>query len=213
MKQHITLVCLIVLCTSTACAGAQQDTSAAPEILPVLKSFPLEVGLTRVYSVTQEYIEFAADEIRMASYSTVISETIIAENQLRANSLVFTATVQGWPLPFGCEPKKEYRVVGNSIFTGRREIFRWPLEVGQEWDAFGEPIEASKGWYVWRVTEREDVVTPARNFTDCFRLELWTNPDHTLVWFCQGVGIVAREYHHHGTVDNQYWVLQSIQRP
>jgi hypothetical protein len=100
--------------------------------------------------------------------------------------------------------------VGNTVYQDNRlSLLRWPLEVDQEWDAFGDLAKDFSNVYFWHVVSREEVTVPAGHYENCFQLQLWTNPDHTINWFCPGTGIVRWEYHHHGTPDHRYWELLS----
>jgi len=176
----------------------------------------LEVGTTWVYSATfiggglNEDGEFEEDR-----WSGFITETIVYESRVE-EKIVFTATLQ--QSDHYRPEERVYEVTGDSVYRDGLEILRLPLEVGQEWFPFGEEWEellgdAAPGWYVWRVYGQGDIETPAGAFDDCLYLGLMTQPDHSFVWFCEGIGFVQKEYHHHGTPGDQYWELYEMRKP
>jgi hypothetical protein len=77
-------------------------------------------------------------------------------------------------------------------------MYSVPLEVGDKWGGFGG-ISEEYSDYWWYVEAQEDVVVPAGNFKDCYRLIFRTNPDATVRWICPGIGVVAAEYDHFGS--------------
>lgn len=79
-------------------------------------------------------------------------------------------------------------------------ILTFPLAVGNKWQAFGDlPPSNENTSYSWYVEEKLDYVVPAGNFSDCYRIALYTLPDVSIRYFCNGIGTVAMEYHHNGT--------------
>jgi hypothetical protein len=73
--------------------------------------------------------------------------------------------------------------------------------VGAVWGADPAFPAREDTFYQWHVEARTDVDVPAGRFKDCFALAYRTNPDHLMRWVCPGVGLVAWEYDHHGTVE------------
>jgi hypothetical protein len=61
----------------------------------------------------------------------------------------------------------------------------------------GTSEEYSDNW--WYVDAQEDVVVPAGNFNDCYRLIFRTTPDFTVRWIYPRVGLAAAEYVHLGS--------------
>jgi hypothetical protein len=194
-----------------------------------------------VYSVTFVSGGWYGEDLEDAEFMEfrsigLITETVIDKSEI-ANELVFTSTLSGiltetikpWGQITGTVVSTTtekyppdspfairgwlYKVTNESIYRDSLEILRKPLKVGQQWAPFGEKAleDAAEGWYVWRVEEQKDLMTQAGLFQDCLYLVLWTAPDHSLKWFCPGVGFVYQEYHHHGTPGDQYWELQSKQ--
>ncbi len=183
---------------------------------PILEDFPLQVGTTRVYSVTVEYGTFDKDsEYVLVHNSGVITQTISSSKQV-TDSLILSLSYQQTPpdLVMSDNLDKEYMVKGNSLFIDRRETLQWPLEVGREWNPFGEKYnDVAPGWYVWEVTGKENVKTSNRMFTDCFQLHLLTQPDRSFFSFCRKVGIATYRYQHGGMGYSELWELQSVRIP
>jgi hypothetical protein len=81
-------------------------------------------------------------------------------------------------------------------------IFLVPMKIGQLWKAFPGIAPRNDTSYQWLVEAIVDVSVPEGQYEDCFRLLLYTNPDSTIKWVCKGVGLVAWEYHHHGSIND-----------
>ena len=88
-----------------------------------------------------------------------------------------------------------------------------PFEVGKLWPAFPDIPPREDTCYQWHVESKVDVSVPAGEFKDCYRLLLYTMPDTTIRWVCPGVGLVAAEYHHHGSIEEYRAELKSFQSP
>lgn len=74
-----------------------------------------------------------------------------------------------------------------------------PFKVGDLWGALPDDPPRDDTWYQWHVEARVDVTVPAGKFENCFRIVHFTLPDSVIRWVCPGIGLVASEYHHHGT--------------
>jgi hypothetical protein len=88
-------------------------------------------------------------------------------------------------------------------------LFRWPLHRG---DSFGEPESVARrdGMYCWVV---EEASRSPRSGIERYRLSQRTLPDHEAIDFVPGVGVVAYEYAHHGTVASTSLKLVEFGRP
>ncbi|HTX90023.1 MAG TPA: hypothetical protein VMC09_02305 [Anaerolineales bacterium] len=75
----------------------------------------------------------------------------------------------------------------------------FPLAEGAGWAAFPGIAPDSYHSYGWYVDQKLELNTSAGDFKDCYRVVLDTNPDTSIRYFCNGVGFVAFEYHHHGS--------------
>ncbi len=90
-----------------------------------------------------------------------------------------------------------------------------PLRVGRGWGREdGLPREGPHDTrWEWFVAGRQTISVPAGTFEGCFRLIYETNPDDTQRWICPGVGLVAEEYTHHGTLMHSRIELTSVTKP
>jgi len=111
------------------------------------------------------------------------------------------------PLNVWKQPRtEEYILVNGGIKRGGDRIYQWPLTDGGFWKAW------SPSDYYWSVQGMNAVVTPFREFENCFMLTLITNPDTTAERFCPGIGFVSRDYWHHGDPQIEHWVLIDFQK-
>ncbi len=93
-------------------------------------------------------------------------------------------------------------------------ILEFPLQSENKWPAFpGLPLQEDSNSYVWYVEKQLDYSVPAGKFTDCYRIVLYTNPDTSIRYFCNGVGFVAMEYHHNGSPVDFRVELQEYSSP
>lgn len=93
---------------------------------------------------------------------------------------------------------KERCLLGDRNVLNNSPTLVLPLKVGDKW---GEepPVPRDDGWYQWHVEGMESIKVPLGTYT-CFRIAYRTVPDHELIWFAPGLGIVKRQYRHHGTI-------------
>jgi hypothetical protein len=190
----------------------------------VLDIFPLAIGSTWIYSVTLDYAEGES----VIHWAGAVTETVAVVNQ-QGDAWVFRIERQTEPdgIPFVlwagdyvAQNNRLYRLVerNDSLATliaqhGEGfewdQILAWPLATWRQWGP-AEYLSRGDGLYVWVVMGQEDVETPHRTFPGCYLLALRTNPEHILLWFCPGVGVVRYEYHHHGSVRDEVWVLREF---
>lgn len=88
-------------------------------------------------------------------------------------------------------------------------LFRWPLRAG---DRFGDPesVDRLDGMYCWVV---EEASRSRRSGIERYRLSQRTMPDHQVIDFVPGIGVVAFAYGHHGTVSSTDLRLIEFGRP
>ena len=100
---------------------------------------------------------------------------------------------------------KQRCLLGDRQALDDSAVLVLPLCINAKW---GEepPAPRTDGWYQWHVEAIESIKVPLGTYT-AFRIAYRTNPDHEIVWFAPGLGIIKREYHHHGTVSNVYYEL------
>lgn len=211
MKNKFVLVAGLAL---TLCHLGDAALSAS-ELLS--GEFPLWVGRRAEYNVTLEFAD-AGDPTRPRRWQGRVTETIDSFEK-RDGALIFRATARGVPSIDGPsviveDVARRYivnggRVSGVGFFWNETLVF--PLRVGRRWveDGDEEALRRADGWYVWRVEGKEDITTAGGKFAGCYRVAFRSNPDHVIIWFCPGVGVVREEYVHHGSLNNQRWDLLS----
>jgi hypothetical protein len=81
--------------------------------------------------------------------------------------------------------------------------YEFPLVVGRSWcpHAYlkGVKVQDCTASGKASVVSQESHITPAGDFTQCYKLTEDFNSGGVTQWFCNGVGIVAEEYDHAGT--------------
>lgn len=83
------------------------------------------------------------------------------------------------------------------------QIFSYPLEVGQTWQGI-----ASGGTYA--VEKQEDVIVPAREFKDCYKITYKSKFSESIDWFCPGIGSVKTEWRNTGQ-HNTYGISELVE--
>ena len=117
--------------------------------------------------------------------------------------------------------EEEAAATACDLVAGRRgfppvDALRYdlPLAVGKRW---GGDVEREDGWYCWNVERRYerrlDVEgLPASDAVEVFTLAYRTFPDHQLIDYSPGIGIVRYVYVHHGTIASADVRLLSVTR-
>ncbi|MCL5952419.1 MAG: hypothetical protein M1132_11995 [Chloroflexi bacterium] len=201
-------------------ANVPTPTPTPPQT-SILDVYPLGLDATWIYSAT---VETEENQIPIR-WTSVVTETITSVRE-QGGAFVFDVERRGGPSTSALWlPSYQYVAIGNRLYRATTpslldsliarqgqgyeglQALTWPLNVGDKWGG-PEDIWRGDGTLVWRVQGKEDLETPAGTFSGCYRLLFLSNPDDTTVWFCPGVGIARREYHHHGSVLNEVWELQ-----
>ncbi len=216
------------LAQNPSSVGDNAASGSPGEPLPqILAVFPLRQGASWSYDVTLDYAQGG----QAIHWSGSVTDTVTSERR-EGNAFIFRVETFGHPLRtdesdnrvrweiavedrlYELQGSSDTRVTELAQGKGNEgEIaVQLPLEVGQMW---GAPQYMKRGdeEYVWRVASQEDLTTPAGNFMGCFKLAFITNPDDTAKWLCPKVGIARSEYHHHGTLWNEVWVLRAFTLP
>lgn len=186
----------------------------------MLDIYPLEVGQVRVYDVYTMYTDMSS-ETQFGEWSGTVVETITEVRQ-ENGAWVFVASIpdrpSGWvgEVEFQDETRK-YQVYSDHIegvgFVWNRRLINWPLQVGDGWDFLtGERVSDTSSGYTWWVTNMAEKDIFGLK-TNCYEFSFVTNPDSTIIEFCEGVGIVSEYYRHIGSPGIISWQLQSIENP
>ena len=93
-----------------------------------------------------------------------------------------------------------FKLAAGEKITSSGPTFVLPLVEGALWPYYPNDPPRDDTAYQWYVETKLDKTVPAGNFTDCYRIIFRTNPDATINFVCPGIGIVASEYHHYGSI-------------
>ncbi len=198
--------------------------ASAPAELPVRPDLPLEPGTTWVYELTETTDPKGDGKLETRRWKETVR---IARTETTSSGFVVVRESVTEPKAPGEETRVDWLVSGGRVyeFPHRHEmsldelattepIFSFPMKVGASWSSderesadreAAKKFENGEGpapnpllWY--RIVERvADVTTPAGEFKECFEIWHRTNPDHTIVWFKPGVGVVKWQTVHHGS--------------
>lgn len=213
------LISLLMILYSAPLAPAQEPKEAAAP--PKVEDFyPLHPDNFWTYQVdVEELVEVdapgkslffwrgATKKTKIQKYQTSYTLRVLeVDNRVTHKVVKLEKKWHSARRPWG-EPDSEitYQIKGTEITQKMSEAtevrYRFPIFVGARW---GDPqyLERADLSYFYSTEKQEDVEVPAGKFPECFWIIYRTRPDHTIEWFYPGVGVVKREYHHHGTLLN-----------
>jgi hypothetical protein len=172
----------------------------------ILTDFPLAVGATWQYSAEISY-EDPNDPTKALTWTGIVVDRVMDKRIETNESLVFTVQEDMDPRPpegVWRQPLTfEYRVSGYGVFKNTLKVYQYPLQDQLSWPAFeGTGYEVT-------VQVLGEVYTPYGTFDSCYSLMLATNPDTTMDTFCLGMGFVEHAYIHHGTLQEEKFVLSA----
>ncbi len=217
----------VVAVLLTACAGPRKNTGVYPTFIPIgtmlaaaaptptplpasliLTDFPLAVGTVWTYSGQISYEDPNGSE-QTGTWSGTITDAVLEQTMMPDGSVVFKLqeTLDPPPPPVDFVWRQpgtyEYTVRGDGIFSGDTKVLQLPLADHLTWDW--------QAGYEMSADAIGDVVTPYGGLKGCYTITLETNPDTTIDTFCPGIGYVKHSYAHHGSLQNEEFVLQSYQ--
>ena len=199
---------------TTATITPTDTPSPTPSLTPVppsliLADFPLAVGAAWVYSAKISYQD-PNDYMKLVTWTGTITDKVIDKTTSDDGSIVFTIQEDMRPTPpsdVWRQPRTfTYIVMGDGIFEwGKQKVYQWPIETASEWQTSID----FPGYETWagRTTE---VDTPYKKLDNCYMFTLFTGPDTTKDTFCRGIGFVKHFYSHHGTPQDEDFVLTSF---
>lgn len=191
-------------------------------------TFPFALGNTWVYSGTI-YTGFSPTEIFTATYVVTESVaalqshppyTIVRIHREQSPSPIpldddwwsaesLTASEDYWYIVedatvYRLREEPDWGAIPASIVSGAGEIeLVFPLKVGQRWYLYEKMQELHPDYDVdsmlRRVVQQGAIKTPAATFEKCFQMTDIVGGHTSEMWFCPGVGIVARKADHSGT--------------
>ena len=207
----------VTVASATATSGPTPSTTP---IAPITAGFPLQPGATWVYSHTAYF--------GTATSTYIITETVMSL-EIRDAYWIAEMARQWQPV---AGTLKEADVSGLDV-PHHWYIFDLPnvyhqrlaLDLGEvenAWLEYRLPMDAYASWYPdpgqrqagatgfagqRRVEEVGVMVVPAGTFANCFLLFTGFNNGPTRDWFCEGVGLVERQFDHQGTSYGYHTIL------
>jgi len=182
--------------------------SATPVPLSlILEDFPLMVGTIWEYSAEISYQD-PNDYMKLLTWKGIITEKVIDKKVIEGGIVIFTIQEDLEPTPpeqvWRRSRSFEYTVSGDGVFEGNMKIYQYPIEDNMKWKAF------SGFDYEMLAQPIENVKTPYGELDNCYVFITATNPDTSIDTFCKGIGFVEHSYRHHGTPQDEKFVLSSF---
>jgi hypothetical protein len=236
MRRFISLI--IVLIVLSACGGMNQTAllsptdspppTQTPSIVPtilsseapvstpfstpvpsslILAEFPLEIGITWEYEAEIAYQD-PNDSMELLTWTGTVTDRVLDKKVDPDGKIVFTVQEDLEPEPPQSVWRQsrtfEYSISGDGIFDGGMKVFQYPLEDNQSWPVFAGFEYEMTTQYIGKV------VTPYGELDNCYNFFIVTRPDTSIKTFCSGIGFAKHSYSHHGTPQNETFVLSSF---
>jgi hypothetical protein len=173
----------------------------------ILTEFPLAIGAVWKYSAEISYAD-PGDYGKVIKWNGFVIDKVVDKEITPNGKIIFTVQEDFEP-----EPPQEiwrqpttfkYIVSGNGVFKGNMKIYQWPLENDTQWKISHE--------FVYDLVAQSvgEINTPYGNFDNCYTFLIRTGPDTSIETFCPGIGFVMHTYTHHGTPQDEEFVLSSF---
>jgi len=207
-RQPIPVPASLSTVTPTLAPSPAAPSSPSPVSLSqILVDFPLAVGATWEYSAEITYEDPNAPA-KLLTWTGLVVDRVLEKRTEADGRIVFTVQEDMNPVPPEGVWRKpgtfEYTVSGDGVYKKTMKVYQYPLQDMLSWPAFGDP------GYEVTVQVLGEVYTPYGTFDSCYRLILATNPDTTVDTFCAGMGFVEHSYSHHGTPQEEKFVLTAF---
>ena len=173
----------------------------------ILADFPLALGTTWKYTAEISYQD-PNDYMKLLMWAGAVTDKIVDTQIQPDGAIVFTVQEDLEPKP--PEPvwrqsrTFEYTISGDGVYEGGMKVYQYPLEDSQTWQAFSD---FGYEMFAHRIGE---VVIPYGRLNNCYTFMIATNPDTLMKTFCSGVGFVKHSYRHHGSLQDEKFVLFSF---
>jgi hypothetical protein len=182
--------------------------SATPVPLSlILEDFPLMVGTIWEYSAEISYQD-PNDYMKLLTWKGIITEKVIDKKVIEGGIVIFTIQEDLEPIPpeqvWRRSRSFKYTISGDGVFEGNMKVYQYPLEDNMKWKAF------SGFDYEMLAQPIGNVKTPYGELDNCYVFITATNPDTSIDTFCKGIGFVEHSYRHHGTPQDEKFVLSSF---
>jgi len=106
---------------------------------------------------------------------------------------------------------KELEEMKSSAKKDEYADFVFPLRLGSAWGADAATLKRKDHMYQWIVAKSLQTMTAGGHlYSNCYEVDFRTLPDDEKRWLCDGVGLVATEYTHHGTMNHYRVELTQI---
>ena len=224
------------LLTNTPSPTPTTETPATQQPTSADVTFPFALSNTWVYSGTI-YTGFSPTEIYTATYVVTESVaalqshppyTIVRMHREQSPSPIpsdddwwsaesLTASEDYWYIVedatvYRLREEPDLDAIPTSIVSGAGEIeLVFPLEVGQRWYLNKQMQELHPDHDVdsmlRKVMQQGTIETPVATFEKCFQMTEVVGGYTFEMWFCPGVGIVARKVDHSGTPSGMHELL------
>jgi len=224
------------LLTNTPSPTPTTETPATQQPTSADVTFPFALSNTWVYSGTI-YTGFSPTEIYTATYVVTESVaalqshppyTIVRMHREQSPSPIpsdddwwsaesLTASEDYWYIVedatvYRLREEPDLDAIPTSIVSGAGEIeLVFPLEVGQRWYLNKQMQELHPDHDVdsmlRKVMQQGTIETPVATFEKCFQMTEVVGGYTSEMWFCPGVGIVARKVDHSGTPSGMHELL------
>jgi hypothetical protein len=178
--------------------------SATPrESESILEDFPLAVNAIWKYSAEISYqVPEKVGEIE--TWTGTITDHVIGMEKLADGRQVYKIEETLEPLPpqtvWRQPGSYDYIISDDEIYKGDRKVYQWPLSDGMSWDYIPG--------YLTRVDYIGGFDSQSFDLQDCYTLSIITNADTTIDTFCSQIGFVEHVYRHHGTPQDEHFILQ-----
>ncbi len=220
---------LLIINFSKTTKNEQGSTSSVRNGNGIVKNIPLFIGTTWTYSLSEQVAEgdpqVSYFTEKVIGISTGPSDRVYSAEISNSGKNIYNACMDGkdfWLIGdqnnlFTACSRGDALSIADKLINEPNEFKKtalaeitFPLQVGRLWNAFPNLTDETGTNYRWFVESNVSITIPAGTFEDCFRILLYTLPDETIRWFCQGIGLVAVEYHHHSVDQTHDYRIELI---
>lgn len=195
-----------------------------------LGGFPFPPGTTWVYSEV-EYQQVVGDPTATITATRLITETVtpidgIAPSvsfRIKRDASVVSAPSDWDDAMSNGVSDSVYRIEGNQIFSifgessqMRTLVYDFPFIVGKSWcpeQPLPDDLPSCHENGLRQVENRTSYAALVGTFDECYDISEEYNSGGVREWFCNGIGVVAREFDHSGTREGFEDKLINYSRP
>jgi len=173
----------------------------------ILAEFPLEIGTIWEYEAEISYQD-PNDYVELLTWTGTVTDRVLDKRAEPDGKIVFTVQEDLEPTPPQSVWRQsrmfEYTISGDGIYDGGMKVFQYPLEDNQSWQVFAGFEYEMTTQYIGKV------IIPYGELDNCYNFFVVTGPDTSIKTFCTGIGFVEYFYTHHGTPQDEKFVLSSF---